>query len=80
MRQWLTAPRSSFRAFGSFPLKSARRQQAAAEAGLVLRPRRARCFDEVHDIAAFDLVLVMDRYDFTEVRARLRFQGFRSSL
>ena len=44
----------------------------------MLRPRRARCFDEVHDIAAFDLVLVMDRYDFTEVRACLRFEGLRS--
>ena len=33
----------------------------------MLRPRQARCFDEVHDIAAFDLVLVMDRFDFTEV-------------
>jgi hypothetical protein len=45
--------------------------QAAAAAGLVLRPRVARCFDEVHDVAAFDLVLVMDHFDHTEVGVRL---------
>ena len=45
--------------------------QASATAGLALRPRAARCFDEVHDVAAFDLVLVMDHFDHTEVGARI---------
>lgn len=35
--------------------------------GIPLRPRQARVFDEVVDIVNFDLVLVMDRFDHTEV-------------
>ncbi len=41
---------------------------AAAEAGLALPPRTPRAFDEVVDIVAFDLVLVMDHFDCEEVR------------
>ena len=41
---------------------------AAAEAGLTLPPRRPRTFDELTDIVAFDLVLVMDHFDCEEAR------------
>ena len=40
---------------------------AAAEAGLQLRPRSVRVFDEVVDIVNFDLVIVLDHFDLTEV-------------
>ena len=40
---------------------------AAEEAGLQLRPRNVRVFDEVLDIVKFDLVLVLDHFDHTEV-------------
>jgi protein-tyrosine-phosphatase len=46
----------------------ARVAAAAAEAGLALPPRTPRAFDEVVDIVAFDLVLVMDHFDCEEVR------------
>ncbi len=45
----------------------ARVAAAAAEAGLRLRPRNVRVFDEVVDIVNFDLVLVLDHFDLTEV-------------
>ena len=35
--------------------------------GVQLPPRRARVFDEVVDIVACDLVLVMDSFDAVEV-------------
>ena len=38
------------------------------EAGLQLRPRNVRVFDEVVDIVNCDLVLVLDHFDLTEVR------------
>lgn len=40
---------------------------AAKEAGLQLRPRNVRVFDEVVDIVNFDLVIVADHFDLTEV-------------
>ena len=40
---------------------------AAEEAGLQLRPRNVRVFDEVLDIVKFDLVIVLDHFDHTEV-------------
>ena len=40
---------------------------AAAEAGIALGPRVPRVFDEVVDIVNFDLVLVLDHFDLTEV-------------
>ena len=43
-------------------------RQAAAEAGLRLEPRQTRVFDEVLDIVAADLVLVLDHFDLTEAR------------
>ena len=44
------------------------RVEAAAEAaGLQLRPRSVRVFDEVVDIVNFDLVIVLDHFDHTEV-------------
>ncbi|KAK9814279.1 hypothetical protein WJX72_003320 [[Myrmecia] bisecta] len=45
----------------------ARVEVAAREFGLQLAPRQARIFDELVDIVNFDLVLVMDHFDFTEV-------------
>ena len=42
---------------------------AAKEAGLQLRPRNVRVFDEVVDIVNFDLVIVADHFDLTEVSA-----------
>ena len=38
-------------------------------AGLQLRPRNVRVFDEVVDIVNFDLVIVADHFDLTEVSA-----------
>ena len=38
------------------------------EAGLDLPPRAGKQFDELGDIVANDLVLVMDDFDFQEVR------------
>ena len=46
----------------------ARVAAAAEEAGLRLRPRNIRVFDEVVDIVNFDLVIVLDHFDHTEVR------------
>ena len=46
----------------------ARVAAAAMEAGLQLRPRNVRVFDEVVDIVNCDLVLVLDHFDLTEVR------------
>ena len=46
----------------------ARVAAAAEEAGLQLRPRNVRVFDEVVDIVKFDLVIVLDHFDHTEVR------------
>jgi hypothetical protein len=40
---------------------------AAEQARVELRPRRPRVFDEVLDIVNFDLVLVLDHFDLTEV-------------
>lgn len=40
---------------------------AAEQARVQLRPRKARVFDEVVDIVNFDLVLVLDHFDLTEV-------------
>ena len=40
---------------------------AAEEAGVQLRPRSVRVFDEVLDIVNFDLVIVLDHFDHTEV-------------
>lgn len=45
----------------------ARVAAAAGEAGLQLRPRDMRVFDEVVDIVNFDLVIVLDHFDLTEV-------------
>ena len=45
--------------------------EAAAAAGIALPPRRARVFDEVVDIVAADLVLVLDHFDLTEARPAL---------
>ena len=42
-------------------------EAAAEEAGLQLRPRNVRVFDEVLDIVNFDLVIVLDHFDHTEV-------------
>ena len=47
----------------------ARVARVAREAGLALPPRRARVFDELVDIVDFDLVLVMDKFDFEEARS-----------
>ena len=47
----------------------ARVAAAAEEAGLQLRPRNVRVFDEVVDIVNFDLVIVADHFDLTEVSA-----------
>ena len=44
---------------------------AAAEAGIALGPRVPRVFDEVVDIVNFDLVLVLDHFDLTEVGTAL---------
>ena len=44
-------------------------QQAARSTGLDLPPRTAVSFDEVDGIVNTDLVLVMDRFDFSEVRS-----------
>ena len=44
---------------------------AAAEAGIALGPRVPRVFDEVVDIVNFDLVLVLDHFDLTEVSTPL---------
>ena len=41
---------------------------AAAAAGIAVPPRRTRVFDEVVDIVAADLVLVLDHFDLTEAR------------
>ena len=46
----------------------ARVAAAAEEAGLQLRPRNVRVFDEVVDIVNFDLVIVLDHFAHTEVR------------
>ncbi|KAK9846070.1 hypothetical protein WJX84_010618 [Apatococcus fuscideae] len=45
----------------------ARVEHAARACGLNLPPRSALCFDEVDSIVNTDLVLVMDRFDFSEV-------------
>ena len=42
-------------------------QRLAHESGLQLSPRTLRCFDEVKDLVDYDLVLVMDKFDFDEV-------------
>ena len=42
-------------------------EHAAQASGLSLPPRSALCFDEVDSIVNTDLVLVMDRFDFSEV-------------
>ena len=42
-------------------------QRLAHESGLQLSPRTLRCFDEVKDLVDYDLVLVMDKFDFEEV-------------
>ena len=42
-------------------------EAAAEEAGLQLRLRNVRVFDEVLDIVNFDLVIVLDHFDHTEV-------------
>lgn len=52
----------------------ARVAAAAAEAGLQLRPRNVRVFDEVVDIVNFDLVVVLDHFDLTEVRSSSMYQ------
>ncbi len=41
---------------------------AARQARVSLKPRLPRVFDEVIDIVNFDLVLVLDHFDLTEVR------------
>ncbi len=41
---------------------------AARQARVSLKPRLPRVFDEVVDIVNFDLVLVLDHFDLTEVR------------
>lgn len=40
---------------------------AARQARVSLRPRLPRVFDEVVDIVNFDLVVVLDHFDLTEV-------------
>ena len=40
---------------------------AARQARVSLKPRLPRVFDEVVDIVNFDLVLVLDHFDLTEV-------------
>ena len=42
-------------------------EAAAEEARVQLRPRNVRVFDEVLDIVNFDLVIVLDHFDHTEV-------------
>lgn len=51
----------------SFAAHDPRVQRLAREAGLKLPPRRRRCFDETRDMVDFDLILVMDKFDFEEV-------------
>lgn len=43
-------------------------EHAARASGLNLPPRSPLCFDQVDSIVSTDLVLVMDRFDFSEVR------------
>lgn len=47
---------------------------AARQARVSLKPRLPRVFDEVVDIVNFDLVLVLDHFDLTEVRLPSRLQ------
>ena len=47
---------------------------AARQARVSLKPRLPRVFDEVVDIVNFDLVLVLDHFDLTEVRSPSRLQ------
>lgn len=46
-------------------------EAAAAAARLPLPPRVCRVFDEASDIVDFDLVLVMDQFDYAEVGVSL---------
>ena len=46
---------------------------AARQARVSLKPRLPRVFDEVVDIVNFDLVLVLDHFDLTEVGLTLLF-------
>ena len=51
----------------AFAAHDPRVERLARESGLELPPRRGRCFDEVKDMVEYDLVLVMDKFDFEEV-------------
>lgn len=44
-------------------------ERLAQEAGLSLPARSNHCFDEIKDMVDYDLVLVMDKFDFEEVRS-----------
>lgn len=51
----------------SFPQHDPRVIRLAREAGLKLAPKNTRSFKEVRDTVEYDLILVMDRFDFEEV-------------